>query len=68
MPGTLASGNPRLNAVVDVDIDSSGKFKYILCKVFDNEKPTESKLIVRGTARAEFHCEYGINLSLIWLI
>lgn len=55
MPGTLASGNPRLNAVVDVDIDNNGKFKYILCKVFDNEKPAESKLIVRGTARAEFH-------------
>lgn len=60
MPGTLASGNPKLSAVADVDIDNNGKFKYILCKVFDTEKPAESKLIVRGTGRAEFHCKYGI--------
>ena len=57
MPGTLRSGNPKLNAIDDVVIDESGKFKYILCKVYDSEKPEENKHIVRGTSRAEFHGE-----------
>ena len=64
MPGTLRSGNPKLNAIDDVVIDESGKFKYILCKVYDSEKPEENKHIVRGTSRAEFHGEillYIIN-------
>lgn len=54
MPGTVTSENPKLKAVSDVDIDN-GKFKYILCKVFDVEKPSDSKFIVRGTSYAEFH-------------
>lgn len=56
MPGTLPAENAKLMAVNDAVIDPSGKFKYILCKVFDGEKPNESKFIVRGTSRAEFHC------------
>lgn len=57
MPGTVTSENPKLKAVSDVDIDN-GKFKYILCKVFDVEKPSDSKFIVRGTSYAEFHCKF----------
>eukprot|EP00091_Calanus_sinicus_P011574 TRINITY_DN26143_c0_g1_i1.p1 TRINITY_DN26143_c0_g1~~TRINITY_DN26143_c0_g1_i1.p1 ORF type:complete len:134 (-),score=33.55 TRINITY_DN26143_c0_g1_i1:111-461(-) len=42
-----------LSSVPDVEIDSEGKFKYILVKV--SEGANESKLIVRGTKQAEFH-------------
>eukprot|EP00092_Neocalanus_flemingeri_P095134 GFUD01121032.1.p1 GENE.GFUD01121032.1~~GFUD01121032.1.p1 ORF type:complete len:123 (-),score=19.65 GFUD01121032.1:213-542(-) len=42
-----------LNSVPDVEIDPEGKFKYILVKISSTE--SESKLIVRGTKKAEFH-------------
>ena len=42
-----------LNTVPDVEIDTEGKFKYILVKISAAEN--ESKLIVRGTKKAEFH-------------
>ncbi len=61
MPGALAPSNPRLDAVYDVLIDENGRFKYILCKVYDPDAPADFKYIVRGTARAEFHCK-----SLLW--
>jgi phosphohistidine phosphatase len=57
MPGTLASAT-KLNGVDDVVIDSTGgRFKYILCKVFERGSPSGSqfKNVVRGTASAEFH-------------
>ena len=57
MPGTLAARNPKLDAVYDVIIDDNGRFKYILCKVYENSKPDEFKYIVRGTAAAEYHCK-----------
>ena len=60
MPGALAPSYPRLDAVYDVLIDDNGRFKYILCKVYDPDNPSEFKYIVRGTANAEFHCEYLI--------
>jgi len=55
MPGTVRTVDPRLGGVPDVVIDDSGKFKYILCKVFLTDSPDDHKLVVRGTARAEFH-------------
>ncbi len=58
MPGALIPANPKLEAVYDVMIDDGGRFKYILCKVYDAEKPQEFKHIVRGTSRAEFHCKW----------
>lgn len=48
----------KLEAVPLVDIDSEGRFKYILIKVYGREQAdgTEpSKLIVRGYQRAEWH-------------
>jgi len=42
-----------LYSIPDVEIDSEGKFKYILVKISGNEN--DSKLIVRGTKKAEFH-------------
>ncbi|XP_013388841.1 14 kDa phosphohistidine phosphatase [Lingula anatina] len=56
MPGTVKTGNAKLDAVADVDIDQ-GKFKYILIKVHDPNKDRESKYIVRGYSRAEFHAD-----------
>ena len=50
-----ASKNPRLKLVSDVEIDKSGKFKYILIKVHDPDKEREFKHIVRGTAKAAYH-------------
>merc|ERR1712212_983112 len=42
-----------LSSVPDVEIDSEGKFKYILVKITGSGN--ESKMIVRGTKDAEFH-------------
>jgi hypothetical protein len=61
MPGTVPKVNAKLAAVPDVLIDASGRFKYILCKVFDPHDPDASKLVIRGTARAEFHCKLPVQ-------
>ncbi|KAK3580195.1 hypothetical protein CHS0354_001327 [Potamilus streckersoni] len=52
-----AKDNPKLKAVSDVDIEKSGKFKYILIKVHDPDKEREFKHIVRGYADCGFHAE-----------
>ncbi|ELU15976.1 hypothetical protein CAPTEDRAFT_152595 [Capitella teleta] len=57
MPGILSPTNPKLEAVYETLIDDEGQFKYILCKVYDAEKPQESKLIIRGGTRYEFHSD-----------
>lgn len=57
----------KLRAFPLVDIDHQGRFKYILVKVFGKEPDdsVRSRLIVRGTKRALWHCEYfkSNNLS-----
>lgn len=50
--------NPKLKAIHDVEIDKSGKFKYILIKVHDPDMDREFKYIVRGTSKAGFHGKY----------
>eukprot|EP00795_Rhopilema_esculentum_P010757 gene10757-19545_t len=50
----MASLEDKLHSVSDVDIDNSGKFKYILIKVCAG---SESKCIVRGFDWAEFHAD-----------
>lgn len=57
MPGAVTPSNPRLDSIPNVVLDDNGRFKYILCKVSDAEKNTDWKYIVRGNARAEFHCK-----------
>ncbi|KAK7094691.1 14 kDa phosphohistidine phosphatase-like [Littorina saxatilis] len=49
--------NPKLKAIHDVEIDKSGKFKYILIKVHDPDMDREFKYIVRGTSKAGFHAD-----------
>lgn len=62
MPGALAaSSSTKLDGVDDVIIDVGGRFKYILCKVYepsDSSQTPAFKHVVRGTALAEFHCKY----------
>lgn len=58
MPGTVTPTNPKLDVISDAVIDGGGRFKYILCKVYENDNRNDFKYIVRGTARAEYHCEY----------
>eukprot|EP00111_Clytia_hemisphaerica_P019977 TCONS_00058914-protein len=48
------SGEDKLSAVTDVDIDDSGKFKYVLIKLYLGEK---SKCVVRGYSWAEYHAD-----------
>ena len=48
----MASLEEKLSSIEEVDIDESGKFKYILIRVTAGSK---SKLIVRGFDWAEFH-------------
>ena len=55
MPGKVLEMNPILAGIDDVAIDASGRFKYILCKVYQDGAKDECKLIIRGTAQAEFH-------------
>ncbi len=40
--------------MADVTIDH-GRFKYVLLRVTSKEKPADSKLVVRGDRRAEYH-------------
>ena len=56
--------NPKLVAINDVEIDKSGKFKYILIKVHDPDKDREFKFIVRGTSKASYHGELILFLFL----
>lgn len=53
------SGNMagRLDQVPDVEIDSEGKFKYILVKI-EVKGGTDYKYIVRGTKSAEYHSKF----------
>ncbi|XP_076674208.1 sex-regulated protein janus-A isoform X1 [Andrena cerasifolii] len=52
----IARMSQPLNKVPDVDIDSHGRFKYILINVQDKSN-NASKFIVRGYARAEWHAD-----------
>jgi len=64
MPGALA-GATKLAGIEDVEIDSTGRFKYILCKVYEqggNPATGAVKHVVRGTSRAEFHCKLAIDM------
>lgn len=60
--------NPKLKAIHDVEIDKSGKFKYILIKVHDPDMDREFKYIVRGTSKAGFHGKYTHcrTISKLW--
>lgn len=53
----LGTMSQLLDKVADVDIDGHGRFKYILIQVHDDTNNV-SKTIVRGYARAQWHCEY----------
>ena len=52
----IAGMSQLLDKVPDVDIDSHGRFKYILINVKDKSN-NASKFIVRGYARAEWHAD-----------
>jgi hypothetical protein len=52
----------KLDQVKNVDIDSGGRFKYILVKVKDG---ANEKYIVRGYRRAGYHGMFCI-LMLFW--
>lgn len=46
--------------IAQVDIDSSGVFKYVLIRVHSKEEGDDSEVdIVRGFGWAEFHGESG---------
>lgn len=47
-----ASEESKLAAVLNVDIDDSGRFKYVLVNCYLGEK---SKFVVRGYSWAEYH-------------
>jgi len=69
MPGALA-GATKLAGIEDVEIDSTGRFKYILCKVYEqggNPATGAVKHVVRGTSRAEFHCKLIIMIAYVAL-
>ena len=51
----MATLAEKLTSIEEVDIDKSGRFKYILIKVYAG---STSKLIVRGYDWAEYHGMY----------
>ena len=53
----------KLGQVQNVDIDNSGRFKYILVKVIDG---SNHKHVVRGYSRAEYHGRF-INLRYMYV-
>lgn len=59
----------KLRAFPLVDIDHQGRFKYILVRIFGKgpEDALRSKLIVRGTKRALWHCEYSKSNNLFFV-
>lgn len=57
----LATMSQLLDQVADVDIDSQGRFKYILINVKDKTNNV-NKQIVRGYARAQWHGESVIHV------
>lgn len=52
----LATMSELLNKVPDVDIDDSGKFKYVLLNIHDKTNDS-SKQVVRGYKRAQYHAD-----------
>ncbi|RUS83710.1 hypothetical protein EGW08_008558 [Elysia chlorotica] len=63
MPGKVLEKNPVLAGVEEVAIDASGNFKYILCRVYKDGAKEDSKLIIRGTAQAEYHADIYDHLD-----
>jgi hypothetical protein len=59
----FAAMSALLDKIPDVDIDGHGRFKYILIKVQDEANEAD-KQIVRGYARAQWHCEFVNYLFL----
>lgn len=58
--------NKLLDYVPDVDIDSEGKFKYILAKVYGKPQLSgvkRSKFVVRGNDEMSYHGRYSSKCS-----
>lgn len=52
----MTTDKNKLELIPDVDIDSQGKFKYILIEVTDSETK-EKKFIVRGYKDCSYHVD-----------
>ena len=64
----MSVGNPLLDSVEDVDIDESGRFKYILVKVWPLDDEKTFKYIVRGYKWAEYHGKFSLSFKVFCLI
>ena len=53
----------NLDQVEDVDIDTSGKFKYVLIKLYHPDSEEDYKYIVRGYKWAGFHGKLAMFMS-----
>ena len=55
----MAEGtSTKLESVADVEIDASGRFKYILIKVIDDSGGGVYKYVVRGFDWADYHGKF----------
>ena len=62
-PGQIASNmaegtSTKLESVADVEIDATGRFKYILIKVIDESGGGVYKYVVRGFDWADYHGKF----------
>ncbi|XP_073242925.1 14 kDa phosphohistidine phosphatase-like [Porites lutea] len=54
----MAEGtSTKLESVADVEIDATGRFKYILIKVIDDSGGGVYKYVVRGFDWADYHAD-----------
>lgn len=63
----------KLDKIADVRIDETGRFKYILIKVFATDKDgkhidSNSKLVVRGRSDCPYHGQLTVLLSFAIII
>ena len=68
-PGQIASNmaegtSTKLESVADVEIDATGRFKYILIKVIDESGGGVYKYVVRGFDWADYHGKFLTAMPL----
>lgn len=52
-----------LTKVPEVDIEATGVFKYILIKLTAPSEKGAERLLVRGYAECNFHCNINVTIS-----
>ncbi len=63
-----SDGNLLLDSIEDVDIDDSGRFKYILIKIWPLNDEKTFKYIVRGYKWAGYHGKISLSFMICFVL